>query len=91
MCESAPQGGKMFKFMRYDVRLEQDWMRENLSMELSESELARLRCMDDPATVPEIYEIGRRAAETQVKESHWTGTLAAFIPPPKGEGARPRP
>src|SRR6516225_37171 len=69
VCDSAPQGGKMFKFMRYDVRLEQDWMRENLSMDFSESELARLRCMDDPATVPETYEIGRQAAEMQVKES----------------------
>jgi hypothetical protein len=75
VADSGPAGGKMFKFVRYDVRLEQDWMREHLAMNISESELMRLRCMDDPATVPEIYEIGRRAAEMQVKQSHWSGIL----------------
>jgi hypothetical protein len=40
---------------------------------VSDDALARLRGMDDPAAVFELYEIGRRAAEKQVKLEHLTG------------------
>jgi hypothetical protein len=29
--------------------------------------------MDDPGAIPLAYEIGRRAAEQQVKPEHWLG------------------
>jgi hypothetical protein len=95
VSDSEPKGGKMFKFIRYDVKLEQDWMRDNLQMEVSADDLVRLRCMDDPSTIREIYEIGRRAAELQVDKSHWEGMLPDWCagprPAPPPRGAPPAP
>jgi hypothetical protein len=63
----------MFRFLRYDVRLEKDWLARELNYNVSDDDLARLRGMDDPAAVHELYEIGRMAAEKQVKLEHLTG------------------
>jgi hypothetical protein len=63
----------MFRFLRYDVRLEKDWLARELNYKVSDDALVRLRGMDDPAAVHELYEIGRMAAEKQVKLEHLTG------------------
>jgi hypothetical protein len=73
LASDLPPGGKMFRFLRYDVRLEKDWLARELNYTVSDDALARLRGMDDPAAVQELYEIGRRAAEKQVKLEHLTG------------------
>ena len=73
LASELPPGGKMFRFLRYDVRLEKDWLARELNYSVSDDALARLRGMDDPAAVYELYEIGRRAAEKQVKLEHLTG------------------
>jgi hypothetical protein len=70
LAETAPQGGKMFRFLRYDVRLEREWLARELDFEASEELLERLRGMDDPSLVNTLYELGRRAAEKQVKAEH---------------------
>jgi len=71
LANDAPPGGKMFRFLRYDVRLEKEWLARELDYTVSDELLARLRGMDDPGTVDELYEIGHRAAEKQVKAEHW--------------------
>jgi hypothetical protein len=63
-------GGKLFRFSRYDVHLDGPWLAENLDLKLSERDVTRVRRMDDPVTIPLAYEIGRRAAERQVKAEH---------------------
>ena len=78
----------MFSFLRYDVKLEKEWMRDNLKRQVTDDDLERYRCMDDPATIPEIYDIGKRAAELQVQESHWLGPLPDWC---KGLRASPAP
>ena len=65
--------GPLFRFLRYDVRLEADWLERELDLRLSEKDLARVREMDNPDSIPLAYDIGRRAAERQVKAEHWTG------------------
>jgi len=67
-------GGPMFRFMRYDVRLEADWLAEHLDLKLSARDLARVREMDNPDSIPLAYDIGRLAAERQVKAEHWIGS-----------------
>jgi uncharacterized protein len=64
-------GGPMFRFLRYDVRLEAEWLAEHLDLKLSAKDLARVREMDNPGSIPLAYEIGRQAAERQVKPEHW--------------------
>ncbi len=79
LCQETPQGGKMFRFMRYDVKLEVEWLRQELDVKISESDAERFRGMDNPAIVNEIYEIGKLAAAKQVKAEHWLGALPAFL------------
>ena len=61
----------LFRFLRYDVRLESRWLKEQLDMDISEEEVAALRTMDDPASSPRLYEIGTIAAGMQIKAEHW--------------------
>jgi uncharacterized protein len=79
LCEEVPQGGKMFRFARYDVKLEVNWLRDELGLKVSESDAERFRGMDNPAIVNEIYEIAKLAAEKQVKAEHWLGALPEFL------------
>jgi hypothetical protein len=78
--KDRPLGGPHFRLHRYDVRLDVQWLAETLDMKMSEREFVRLRQMDDPAVIPVIYEIGRRAAEQQVKPEHFTSKPPAANP-----------
>jgi len=71
LCGDAPLGGKWFRFARYDLRLERPWLTQNLGLDLSDQEITRLQGMDDPATIPQLYEIARKAAQKQVKREHF--------------------
>jgi len=71
LADDVPLGGKMFRFSRYDVRLERQWIARELGLNVSERDLRRYRLMDDPRVVQDIHEIARVAAERQVKPAHW--------------------
>ena len=73
--------GPLFRFLRYDVRLESGWLEEQIGVKLSEKDLARVREIDNPDSIPLAYEIGRLAAERQVKAEHWNG--GADTPSPR--------
>ena len=73
MADDAPPGGKLFRFLRYDVRLEVEWLKTELGLDVKETDLIRFRTMDDPGIVREIFEISRIAAAKHVKPEHWTG------------------
>ncbi len=70
LAGDAPPGGKLFRFLRYDVRLEKDWLARELNYPVSDELLERLRGMDDPKVVHQLYEIGGLAAAKQVKLEH---------------------
>jgi hypothetical protein len=72
----VPPGGKLFRFLRYDVRLERDWLEGQLGVKRSQDDVERLRPMDRPASVHELYEIGQAAAEKQITEEHWKALLS---------------
>lgn len=63
-------GGPLFRFLRYDVRLEHGWLEQNLDLKLTAKDLARVRQMDNADSIPLAYEIGQMAAERQVKPEH---------------------
>jgi predicted acylesterase/phospholipase RssA len=71
LCGDEPPGGKWFRFARYDLRLEKAWLTENLGLDLSDKDIARLQGMDDPDTIPQLYEIASKAAQKQVKREHF--------------------
>jgi patatin-like phospholipase len=80
LAGDGPPGGKLFRFLRYDVRLETAWLDENLAMKVTQSDVERYRCMDDPSIVDSIYKIAREAAERQVKLEHLIPAAAAAAP-----------
>ena len=73
LASDGPPGGKMFRFLRYDVRLEADWLEERLGEKIAQKDVERYRCIDDPSIIPSIYEIAKRVAEQQVKLEHLLG------------------
>lgn len=58
-----------FQFLRYDIRLEKDWLLSHLGQRLTDAGIAALREMDDPTMIPELYGLARLAAAQQVKPS----------------------
>lgn len=76
LSHDTPPGGKLFRFIRYDVRLEHEWLEGKLGISRSEREVERIRPMDRPASVHELYEIGQAAAEKQVTDEHWKALVS---------------
>jgi hypothetical protein len=87
LAEDVPSGGKMFRFQRYDLRLEQAWLAEELDTKVSERDLLRFRRMDDTAIIDDVYALASRAAEKQVKPEHW---ILAAASGPKNQLMAPR-
>ena len=85
--------GPLFKFVRYDVRLEREWLAENFDQPLTDKQIVGLRQMDDPSNIPLAYEIGRQAAVKQVRPEHiGLGSIPHFVaggPHPGDDLAQP--
>ncbi len=60
----------MFRFARYDVRLEQGWLAHELGEAMSGAEILRLRPMDDPTNLDATHRIDHKAATLQVRREH---------------------
>jgi len=60
----------LFTFDRYDVRLEQNWLEEELGFRLNDSTIERLRMLENTTAIPLAYELGQAAAEKFVKPEH---------------------
>jgi hypothetical protein len=90
--KETPASGKMFRFLRYDVQLELPWIEQELGAEvekefgrkLTEAEVVRMRSMDDPTIIHDIYKLAQIAARKQVKAEHWLGEMATWC-----DGRRP--
>jgi Patatin-like phospholipase len=71
LASELPPENRWFRFMRYDVQLEQPWIATKLEKTLSEAVVASYRNMDDPSIIQMIYELALQAAERQVKVEHF--------------------
>jgi hypothetical protein len=94
MRDEVPTHGKLFRFIRYDVRLELEWLYENeerrakiraeFGRDLTETDMIRMRSLDDTTIIPDLYALARIIAAEQVKEEHWIGDVATWC-----DGRRP--
>jgi uncharacterized protein len=66
----APRGQPLFRFLRYDIRLEQDWLARELGVSIEQRTLERYQLIDAPENIPALYELGARAAERQITRDH---------------------
>jgi predicted acylesterase/phospholipase RssA len=65
-----PPFGHLFRLLRYDLRLEDTWLRQELDATLSADVISRLQQMDQPSSMSTLYELGRKAAAKQIRRSH---------------------
>lgn len=67
-----PLGGlPMFSYLRYNVLLTSDWVRDNLGETLNDDQLKALEAMDEPNNTPELDRVGRLAGRKLVKAEHF--------------------
>jgi hypothetical protein len=69
----APFGTPLFRFLRYDIQLEPDWLKRELGVALDERQVARYRLIDAPENIPAIYRLGAEGAARQIKRAHLVG------------------
>ena len=67
---AMPPTGELFKFLRYDARLEAPWLRDHLQEAVSEKEIGSLRQMDHAENIARLYDLGCKAAALQIKAEH---------------------
>lgn len=61
----------LLTYLRYDLRLDEEWLRDKLKMELSVKELRSLHEMDRPKNMDRLAELGGRAAHALVEDGHF--------------------
>src|SRR5262249_57536517 len=74
----APPHGKLFRFLRYDVRLELPWIEQALGprvgqefgRKLTADDVVRMRSMGDPTFIPDICKLPPVAADIQLTPQH---------------------
>jgi hypothetical protein len=66
LAEAEPPFGAQFRYLRYDAKLEADWLRDALGVSLTLRDVARIRRFDDPGAIALLYDIGVRAANVQI-------------------------
>ena len=57
--------------MRYDLRLEREWLAERLGVQRDGEVLKDLAALDNPNNVGALAELGAAAAAVQVKSEHF--------------------
>ena len=56
----------LFAFQRFDVELEKAWLKDMTDQNLSDIDIARLRRMDGPAAMKDLYELAKIVAQKQI-------------------------
>jgi uncharacterized protein len=68
LADDGLPGGKLFRFLRYDVRLDRSWIAAELGLNLSEDDVLRLR-NGEPSHERTLERLAETAAEKQIKPS----------------------
>ncbi|WP_029353852.1 patatin-like phospholipase family protein [Bosea sp. 117] len=71
LADTAPPFGHLFRFLRYDIVLDADWLKASLGEEVDAQQVALLRHMDRPANIPLAYRLATKAAARQVDPADW--------------------
>jgi hypothetical protein len=66
----SQEGPQLATYVRYNVLLEQDWLKGELDLELAPDKIEQIRKMDDPSNLSDLAELGHLAAAKQVKPEH---------------------
>jgi hypothetical protein len=64
-------GRKLLSYLRYNVRFDSEWLKENLGVEIDDKTVKGLTAMDNPQNLDELADLGATAAARQVKPQHF--------------------
>jgi uncharacterized protein len=83
----APTGGKLFRFLRYDARLDHTWLEQELGERFTPKALLGLQEMANPLNLATLLRVGRGAGQRQVRAEHLKGfettPVSSPAPPPR--------
>jgi len=65
----------LLSFQRYNLGMEKATMQAPFGVPIPEAELPKLYAIDDPNTIPRLYELAAQAAEMQVMREDFAGFL----------------
>lgn len=76
---APPFGQPLFNFMRYNIRLEQDWMASTLGRTFDRRTIMALRDLAAVGNMKMLYELGAAAAERQIRPEHFRASAPATV------------
>ncbi len=70
----GPRGADpLFRFLRYDARLEIDWLRDELGRDFTPQAVDAMRQMDEVSSIDRLLDVGRETGAKLVQQNHWNG------------------
>jgi len=73
MQHDSASGPRLATYARYNVLLEQSWLKTEVKIECGQEKLAKIAELDNPAQMEELAAIGAVAAKSQINSSHFDG------------------
>lgn len=64
-------GQKFLTYLRYNIRFDGSWLKDNLEVNMNEELVRSLMAMDQPKNLQTLAELGTIAAKKQIKEDHF--------------------
>ena len=65
-------GGKeIFSYLRYNVVLDREWLREHLQVDVKPSVVKGLQAMDNPKNMGSLARLGETASRIQIHPEHF--------------------
>lgn len=61
----------LLQYLRYNVRFESRWLKENFVKIMSEQDIQKLKAMDEPGNMSILSELGVLAANNQIEGKHF--------------------
>ena len=71
----SQNGPQLATYARYNVLLEQDWLKTTVKLDLTPDAVEKVAAMDNPNNLKELADIGRLAATVQVKPEHFPASF----------------
>jgi len=65
-------GRELFSYLRYNVVLDREWLKDNLDVDLKASEVKGLQEMDKPKNMSKLTLLGATASQIQIQPDHFS-------------------
>jgi hypothetical protein len=70
MKPDSAGGPQLATYVRYNVLLEQSWLKDTLGVEYTADQVTQIQKIDDPSNIAQLSDLGSKAAAKQVEAAH---------------------